>query len=216
MTKLIRSHEVDERCMPWQVPEVSGPTVSRRGDAVDDLRAERQKAAREGFEEGRRAGLEAARKEVAARAEALEKALDALARPFEELDQRFLAEIVELVQAVARQMLRRELRMDPTHVVGVVREGLAALPMAAADVVVRLHPDDAAVVNECLAGDAAGRGWRIEADPLMERGGCIVVTPQSQVDCRLETRLGRSIAALFEDERKEGPDGAAPDAEPGH
>lgn len=213
MSKLIRSHDVHEGCLPWQAPEVSGPTVRNRAGSLDDLRNERQKAVREGFEEGRRAGLEAARKDVAARAQALEKALDALSRPFEALEQRFLEEVVELVKAVARQLLRREMRLDPTHIVGVVREGLAALPMAAADVVVRMHPDDAAVMRECLAADTAERSWRIEADPLMERGGCVVLTPQSQVDGRLETRLGRTIATMFEDERKDNPDGPAPDPE---
>jgi flagellar biosynthesis/type III secretory pathway protein FliH len=37
----------------------------------------------------------------------------------------------------------------------------------------------------------------------MERGGCRIVTPQSEVDGRLETRLGRTIATMFEDERKD-------------
>ncbi len=138
-----------------------------------------------------------------ARAEALERALDALSRPFEGLDQRFHEEILELVKAVARQLVRREMRLDPTHIVGVVREGLAALPMAAADIVVRMHPDDAQVMRECLASEAGERNWRIEPDPLMERGGCVIATPDSQVDSRLETRLGRVIATMFEDERKD-------------
>jgi flagellar assembly protein FliH len=183
---------------------------------------------REGFEEGRRAGLEAARKEVASRAQALERVLDSLSRPFEMLEQRFHEEVLELVKAVSRALVRRELRLDPTHIAGVVREGLAALPMATPEVVVRLHPDDAAVLRECLAGpagssapadglpgpvDAQGeRAWRVEVDPLMERGGCVVATPQSQVDGRLETRLGRVIAALFDEER--GADADAPDSQP--
>jgi flagellar assembly protein FliH len=221
-TRLIRGHEVEGPCQPWQAPEVRGPTL--RGEA-EDIRGARSQAVREGFEEGRRAGLEAARKEVASRAEALERVLDSLARPFEMLEQRFHEEVLALVKAVARALVRRELRLDPTHIAGVVREGLAALPMAAPDVVVRLHPDDAAVLRECLAGatgsgdelpgpvDAqGGRAWRVEVDPLMERGGCVVATPQSQVDGRLETRLGRVIAALFDEER--GADADAPDSHP--
>ena len=51
----------------------------------------------------------------------------------------------------------------------------------------------------------------------MDRGGCVIVTPQSQVDGRLETRLGRTIATMFEDERKDNPgnDGETPRSEPG-
>lgn len=202
-TRLIRGHELAGQPTPWQAPEVAGPGPRGRAGGIDDARAERERARREGFEEGRRAGLESARAEAAAHARALEQALDALARPFEGLEQRFHEEVVELVRAVARQLLRRELRLDPGHVVGVVREGLAALPMAATDVVVRLHPDDAAALRESLAPAEGERSWRIEPDPLMERGDCVVLTPQSQVDGRLETRLGRTIATLFEEERRD-------------
>ena len=151
-TKLIRGHEIAEGCQAWQAPEVSGPTARGRG-GLDDLRVTRQKAWQEGFDQGRIAGLEAARKDIAMRTQALERALDALSRPFEELEHRFHEEIIELVKAVARQLLRREMRLDPTHIIGVVREGLAALPMATSDVIVRMHPDDAAVMRESLAPD---------------------------------------------------------------
>jgi flagellar assembly protein FliH len=217
-SRLIRGHELAERCQPWQAPEVSGPTLSnRRAADADDTRTTREKAWRDGFEEGRAAGLASAREDTARSARTLERALDALARPFEELDQRFHVEVLELVKAVARQVLRREMRIDPTHLVGVVREGLAALPMSASDIVVRMHPDDAAAVRQCLTPDDGERSWHIETDPLMERGGCVVVTAQSQIDGRLETRLGRTIATMFEDERKESPqhDSESPGPEPG-
>lgn len=203
VSRLIRGHEVAERCQPWQAPEVAGPTVpGGRGTSLDEAGSARQKSLQEGFEEGRRAGLEAARRDMAQRAQALERALDVLSRPFEELEQRFHEEILELVKAVCRQLVRREMRLDPTHIVGIVREGLAALPMAATGIIVRMHPEDARVMRECMAPESAGRSWRIEPDPLLERGGCIIVTPESQVDLRLETRLGRTIAGMFEDERQ--------------
>jgi flagellar assembly protein FliH len=215
-SRLIRGHEVAERCQTWQAPEVSGPTLRARASDSDDLRATRQKAWQEGFDQGRAAGLESARKDATSRARALEQALDALARPFADLDQRFHAEVVELVRAVSRQLLRRELRGDPAHLVGVVREGLAALPMAASGIVVRMHPEDATAVRDSLAPGSGEQSWRIETDPLMERGGCIIVTSQSQVDGRLDTRLDRVIATLFDDERKEAAahDGESPGAEP--
>ncbi|MCC7256917.1 MAG: flagellar assembly protein FliH [Gammaproteobacteria bacterium] len=214
-SRLIRAGDIAVPCEPWQAPQVIGPTLRSQGASLDDLRAARQQAVQEGFEEGRRAGLEAARKETLAAAQALERVLDVLSRPFEGLEQRFHEEIVELVKAVTRQLVRRELRLDPTHIIGVVREGLAALPLAATDIMVRMHPEDAAVMRECLAGGTPEeRPWRIEADPLVERGGCLIAGASSIVDGRLETRLGRVIAAMFEDERQEDSD--APGAQDGH
>ena len=127
--------------------------------------------------------------------------MQALTRPMEELDHRVEDELVALVKAVARQLVRRELRMDPSHLVAVVREGLAALPISAEEIVVRLHPEDATVIRDCLGRDDDDRPWRIQADPAMEPGGCQIISTASQVDGRLETRLGRVIATMFEDAR---------------
>ena len=49
--------------------------------------------------------------------------------------------------ALARQIVRRELKTDPTQIIGIIREAIAALPVAARDVRVHLHPEDAAVVR---------------------------------------------------------------------
>jgi flagellar assembly protein FliH len=218
VSKLIRATDLAENCRTWQAPEVSGVPMRGTGGGLNlqDLRMARQNAVSEGFEEGRQAGLEAGTRECAVRVTALDRILDSLARPMTGLDQRFYEEAFELVKAVARQLVRREMKLDPTHIVGVIREGLAALPMSATDILVRLHPEDAAVVRECLAtepgGGAAERSWRVEIDPLLDRGGCLIVTPNSQVDGRLETRLGRAISTMFEDERGEDHEASGPDA----
>ncbi len=212
-SKLIRSHELAGALQPWLAPEVAVPLHGAGAGRSEDPATIRQQAWREGFDDGRRAGLEAAQKEINERVRTLETALDALARPFEGLEHGFHEEIIELVKAVSRQLVRREMRLDPTHLAGVVREALGVLPMAATDVAVRVHPQDAAVLRDCLVPEQAPRAWRIEADPAMERGGCIVTTTQSQVDGRLETRLARTIATLFDDSRNESPahDATTPD-----
>lgn len=194
----------------WQAPEV-GTRPRPPAPRTEEVTDARQQGWQAGFAEGRAAGMQAAREQLAAGSTALESMLDALAQPFESLEQRFHEEVVELVRAIVRQLLRRETRIDPRHIIGVVREGLASLPMAATDIVVRMHPEDAALLGEHLPAGAGERHWRIEADALMERGGCIIVTAQSQVDARLETRLARVIAAMFEDERRDH--GNTPDAD---
>lgn len=209
-SRLIRSSTGAGDWARWQAPEVgTGPRPpAPRTEEVPDARQQGWQA---GFAEGRAAGLQAAREQLAAGSAALDNMLDALARPFESLEQRFHEEVVELVRAIVRQLLRRETRIDPRHIIGVVREGLAALPMAATDIMVRMHPEDAALLSGHLPAGTGERHWRIEADALMERGGCIIITAQSQVDARLETRLARVIAAMFEDERRDH--GNTPDAD---
>jgi flagellar assembly protein FliH len=199
-SRLIRAGAPASVAVPWLAPDVARPAVAMPPAAEDPAAAVRRGYA-EGFAAGEAAGREAGSQACAERSAALERVLDALARPLADLDQRVEAELLALVQAVVRQLVRREVSLDPTHVIGVLRAGLAALPLAAGDVVVRLHPDDAAVVRDCLATDGADRAWRIETDPLLERGGCIIAGTRSTVDARLDTRLGRVIAGLLEDAR---------------
>jgi flagellar assembly protein FliH len=204
-SRLIRGSEGSAQVVAWKAPEVPNPggpgSFRRTGD--QDLAAVQQRAWDKGFEQGRAAGLEAGARELAPRIEAVEKILDALARPLEDLDHRVEAELLALVQAVARQLVRREMHQDPGHLIGVIREGLAALPLATSDVVVRLHPADADAVRERLAAAEGERAWRLESDPLLERGGCLITSPRSTIDARLDARLARVIARLLEDERDE-------------
>ncbi|MEO7385731.1 MAG: flagellar assembly protein FliH [Gammaproteobacteria bacterium] len=204
-SRLIRGGDSASQVVAWRAPEVPSPggPGSYRRSADTDVTAVQQRAWDKGFEQGRAAGLEAGTHELSARIEAVEKILDALARPLEDLDHRVEGELLSLVQAVARQLVRREMHVDPGHLIGVIREGLAALPLASGDVVVRLHPADAEAIRGRLTAPESDRAWRLETDPLLERGGCLITSPRSTVDARLDARLSRVIARLVEDERDE-------------
>jgi flagellar assembly protein FliH len=202
--RLIRGDALAAPLPSWQAPDVAlaaaGPVVD--GPAAPRSAEEQRKLAwQQGFEQGQAAGREAVVREDRARVAVLERVLDSLTRPLADLDHRVEEELLALVTAVARHVIRREMHHDPGHLVGVIREGLAALPIAADDIRVRLHPEDAAVVQACLPGSDSPRRWRLELDPLLERGGCVILSSRSQVDERLETRLGRVLATLFSDER---------------
>lgn len=150
---------------------------------------------------GLAAGRAAGQHELALRAQQLDALLGALARPFAALDDSVEQELVTLVMTLVRQLLRRELRAEPGEVVAVVREALALLPVAARNVSVHLHPDDAALVRETLAGSGEERPWRVVEDPLAGRGGCRVTTEDSHIDAGIETRLAKLFAQVFGDER---------------
>jgi flagellar assembly protein FliH len=163
-----------------------------------DLQAEAHK---EAFEQGLAEGREAGRAEVRAQVERLSGMFYDLAKPFEVLDAEVERELLTLSMALARQIVRRELKTDPTQIIGIIREAIAALPVAARDVRVHLHPEDAAVVRQHLAPTENERAWVIVEDPVMARGGCQVSTSTSRIDMRLETRLGAMLSELLGTER---------------
>lgn len=188
----------------WSVPAVdanekagatpAGPSLAEleqiQKDAYDEAFAQ-------GLEEGRAAGAA----EMAERADLFDTLATQLARPFEALDEAVEREAAQLAMAVARKLVRRELRTDPSCVIGVVREALTVLPVAARDVRVLLHPQDAELVRTTLRKTEGERAWHIVEDPMLTRGGCRVESASSRIDARVEARLASIASALIDDER---------------
>jgi flagellar assembly protein FliH len=154
----------------------------------------RRSAYREGVELGRRDAFRA----TSAR---LQQILDALAEPLGRADEQVLEELAALVIACGRQVIRRELRIDPREIVGVIREAVGVLPATSREVRVHLHPDDALLVRELLSGAERSGRWNIEDDPSVSRGGCRVLTEWSAVDMTLEKRLSDVAARMLGEER---------------
>jgi flagellar assembly protein FliH len=184
----------------WSAPDV-GSTAAARPPTVGGLADLQAEAYREAFEQGLAEGREAGRAQVGAQIERLAGMFYDLAKPFEALDEQVEHELLSLALALARHIVRRELKTDPTQIIGIIREAIAALPVAAREVRVHLHPEDAVVVREHLAPTESERAWALIEDPVMARGGCQVTTQTSRIDMRLETRLGAILSELLGTER---------------
>jgi flagellar assembly protein FliH len=174
------------------------PTVS----GLADLQAE---AHAEAFAQGLAEGREAGRGEVRAQVEKLAGMFHDLTKPFEALNAAVEHELLTLAMALARQIVRRELKSDPTQIIGIIRDAIAALPVAAREVRVHLHPEDAAIVRQNLAPTISERAWTMIEDPVMARGGCQITTSTSRIDARLETRLAAILSELLGTERQTSP-----------
>jgi flagellar assembly protein FliH len=185
----------------WTAPDMGGAAHSQKMATVGGLVDLQAEAHKEAFEQGLAEGREAGRAEVRAQVERLAGMFYDLAKPFEVLDTEVERELLTLAMALARQIVRRELKTDPTQIIGIIREAIAALPVAARDVRVHLHPEDAAVMRENLAPTESERAWVIVEDPVMARGGCQITTATSRIDARLETRLGAILSELLGNER---------------
>jgi flagellar assembly protein FliH len=188
----------------WAAPDMDGPVVAHKMATVGGLADLQAEAHKEAFEQGLAEGREAGRAEVHAQVERLAGMFYDLAKPFEQLDAEVERELLSLAMALARQIVRRELKADPTQIIGIIREAIAALPVAAREVRVHLHPEDAAVVKQHLAPTENERAWQIIEDPVMARGGCRISTATSRIDARLETRLGSILSELLGGERDAG------------
>ena len=185
----------------WDVPAIERPDEDPLPTA-GRLEAVQQEAYDEAFEKGHAEGLAAGEAAVQERAARFDALLQALTEPFDRLDETVEKQLVELAMTVVRQLFRREIRIDPTHVIGVVREAIQLLPIASQQVQVHLHPEDATLIRESLSPAEGEPAWGIVEDPLITRGGCKVTTENSQVDATAESRLQAVIAAVAGDQRQ--------------
>jgi flagellar assembly protein FliH len=201
------------KVLAWAVPRVDGPVLGQR--RLADLGALEREAWDQGYAAGETAGRAVAAAEqqrlaaeLRERVARLDQLLALQATPLADLDASVFRQLATLAAAIARQLVRRELRAQPEQIIAVIRDTVALLPVATRDVRIHLHPQDAALVREQLAMPAAERAWTLVEDPVVARGGCRIHSENSSIDAQVETRLGAAIAAVLGDERAGGAGGA--------
>jgi flagellar assembly protein FliH len=199
----------DIAVQPWCAPAIGSVAAAARPlRKPQDMQGGERRVWQEAEAAGRAAGLAAARAEIEARQQKLEDAtrlleaaLQALSRPLAQLDDTVHGQIAMLATALTRALLRRELRTEPTQIIGIVRDTVALLPASARGVRVTLHPEDAALVRERLSVAGPEQAWSIVDDPVLSRGDCRVQTDYAQIDARVETRLNEALSMLLGDDR---------------
>lgn len=201
MSRVIAAESLEE-CAAWTPPEMQGGCSAPPMVTAQQLESLQKQAYQEGFASGRRDGYRIGEAHFKEKMEHLEQMMQTLHAPFAALDQQVEQEILLLVTTLVKQLVRREIKMDPGQIIAVVREALASLPAAARGVRVHLHPEDAAMVRDNLSVTGGEHSWSIIEDPMLTRGGCKVVTENSQVDATLEARLAQLIAKLLGGERE--------------
>ena len=185
----------------WDIPAIDGGGSGGYMTA-GRLEAIQKDAYEEAWQKGHADGLKAGEVAVGERVERFDELLNALARPFDKLDEQVEKQLVELSMTIVRQLFRREIRQNPSHVIGIVREAIQLLPMASRNVQVHLHPDDAAIIRDNLTPADGEPAWVVVEDPLASKGGCQVTTDNSRIDASAETRLNALIQSIAGDERQ--------------
>ena len=164
----------------------------------------------QGIDAGRRQGLEEGRNEAAQIVKRLTQILTLLAEPLEQVNKSVEEELLALSMATARQIIRREITINPEQIVAVVKEAISILPSASQRIKVYLNPFDAEIIRESLqlsSDDSAKENptmeerWSIIEDPALNRGGCHIDTENSHIDASIETRLAEIAARILGDER---------------
>jgi len=165
--------------------------------AADDdkqLRQARQTAERAGYE----AGIKQAQADVHATLDTERARVDRLLDELRQAQARQLKSIGDQCEAFAFTVLCRMLGNTAVTSAAVAGTVNAVLNEVANDeVVLRVHPDDAALMAVVL-GDKSRPGLKIEADTGIRLGGCVAETATGSFDASFDTQLALLAEALAE------------------
>ena len=189
------------------VPESSEPVAAAPVvPPVDIEKIEKDAFARghaAGLNEGLNKGLKTGEETAAARiAEITKRYSDSLAE-FATYKTTLRAQVeedvVRLSIAIAKKLVHREIRIDPTIIHTLVRVALERTPEKSA-VVVRLSSADYEYMNQMHADmlRSEGRDVKFESDGTLRQGDCVIHTETGDIDARIEEEFHEVESAFFE------------------
>jgi len=192
----------------WSFGDVSGAATTAApggepelpSDPAEQLAQQLRAARQAGYQDGYRDGLVALEGFKQSFASQTTTQVGALVRSVGEqldaLQQEMARALADSAASLARQVLRSELEARPESVAAVAEQAIDALLLSARHIVLRIHPDDHALITGSSAEAIAARGARLVADATLGRGGCRVESDIGQVDATIDERWRRAVAAL--------------------
>ncbi|MFZ6658636.1 flagellar assembly protein FliH [Undibacterium sp. TJN19] len=193
---------------PAHVEEVKQVTANTA--AINRAEAEkiRESARQEGFaagykeayERGLKDGQETGYNETVERVQSEIQALQQLAKGFSEqigaASSQMGSELMELAIDLAQAMLKAKLDADPEIILPIVEDAISQLSAIQQPAQIFLNPEDAVIIKNQLGETLIEGGWRVIADPHMERGGCRLETLHNMVDASYATRWQKLMAGI--------------------
>lgn len=209
---LLKSDSVKE-IKPWQMPNVGqGKKVNSLTTVTPDyfeiekrarmqmLENERKQGFNAGYMSGQEQGKEEGKKAYEAKITKVEALLNQMDASLKEVDDIIASHVLELVVAVSKQVVGKELSLSHDSLLALVNKSLKYLPKNSKGIRLHLHPEDKSLVEAHIRKECFDHIEHMEiiADERIEPGGCIVQSDSSFIDQTIEARLRETLEALQE------------------
>ena len=149
-----------------------------------------------GREAGEQQGLEESSEQIRQQQERLEALMASLLKPIEQEREATEAALMNVVTALSRAVIHRELQLDSSQIGVLTRRALAMLPQSDAAIRIHVHPDDLEQVSETVE-HIEGRA-SVTSDEQIMPGGCLVENSQSLVDFTVEKRFQKIVQQMLD------------------
>lgn len=177
----------------WEVVELAASSEPSAEEAAAAERARLREAARaEGYAEG----LAAGRQEAEQACGRMKQLADSFGNTLDNFDFRLSDMLLALSLDVARQVVAGELAARPERILDVVNLALKQMAESTREARLLLNPEDAALVRPQLDAVLDKNRLRIVEDVRIVRGGCLIETPQGDIDATLPARWRQVVQVL--------------------
>jgi len=193
----------------WDGDARTPMTMSPRGDAsvshgggVDTAEQHARLAALErdafakGYEQGERAGAEAAAQRGEAILRRLAQTIEELATLRAEMIHQTERQMVQLALAIARRIVHREVSLNQDLLIAMARVALDRLGDSA-QVTVRLNPEEFEATGAARVAQLGSAHVTVVSDSRVPRGGCRVESALGTMDAGVDAQLQEIAYALL-------------------
>jgi len=202
--------KADKEVEKWQAPvmDADPSRVVRYREqheasipTANDIEQWRAQAEEEGYQQG----LVRAQQETRELQQQLLHLIDFFEHPLQALNEDIEHQLTQLAVTLAQQLVRRELKVEPGEIIGLVRDSVQLLPGMQRNISIVLHPEDAQLVRNALSIETSDEehNWKLVEDPMITRGGCEINAPPSAINATLENRLSELAASVLGGEREQ-------------
>lgn len=171
--------------------EIIGEARAQARKLLEEAESRRQEMLRQGFEQGRREGAARVTEELAG-----------VLKEVSEIRGSASERLVQLVTKIADKVLKEAVKLNPEAVVSIARHALQQVRWCR-EITLRVNPEDLEIIHkqrpELTAALDNVNELRLEGDPQVERGGCLVESEAGILDASLSTQLAALERALLEE-----------------
>lgn len=189
-------------CQPFTMGAIGARSTS--GGAPPDPETLRQQALKAAYQaglvEGQKRTLAAvqAHEEATGRtqAQAWARRLRSFELELERLQGELGDRLLDLCARLGAAVACSRIAVDPQAIGPVLDAALATIGDEFRDLTIHASPEDVEAVRAHLTPRLGGHRLKLQADPAIARGGCLLKVDDTRLDARLETRIGRMLSGL--------------------
>lgn len=155
-----------------------------------------RKGLKQGLEQGHKEGLENGQAIIEDAAHRLSMMLNSLNAPIAGQEEGIRTAMIDAIVRISEEVIRRELETRPEVIAGLVGEAVAAMPVGADNLTVKLNSADIELLRN--AGQPLDPKWNVVADDTLANGDCRVEAGDSLVDYSQSERLAGIISQFLD------------------